>query len=183
MNTYIQSTNNRSSKDIIDLYTTDPKAVQMLLNMEKFNKVILEPACGLGHISKVLSANKYKVISQDLYDFKFGKPNKDFFDLKKWDSDIITNPPFNLAFDFVKHALNIINTGNKVAMFLRFNFIESKKRQSFFKQNPPYIIYVSSSRLTCLKNGDPNYKATGICYAWFIWKKGFKGTISLKLFN
>ena len=37
-----------------DYYATEPRAVELLLEVEKFDKNILEPACGEGHISKVL---------------------------------------------------------------------------------------------------------------------------------
>ena len=47
---------NRSDKERADndYYATDPRAVEMLLELEDFSKNILEPACGEGHISKVL---------------------------------------------------------------------------------------------------------------------------------
>lgn len=37
-----------------DYYATEPKATEWLLRLEKFDGPILEPACGEGHISKVL---------------------------------------------------------------------------------------------------------------------------------
>lgn len=37
-----------------DYYATEPKATEWLLKLEKFDGPILEPACGEGHISKVL---------------------------------------------------------------------------------------------------------------------------------
>lgn len=39
-------------------------------------------------------------------------------------------------------------------MFLKLQFLEGKKRKSFFLDNPPKTIYVSSSRLLCAKNAD-----------------------------
>ncbi len=38
-----------------DYYATSPEATEWLLRLEKFHGPILEPACGEGHISKVLS--------------------------------------------------------------------------------------------------------------------------------
>lgn len=38
-----------------DYYATDPKAVELLLELEQFAPVIWEPACGEGHISKATS--------------------------------------------------------------------------------------------------------------------------------
>lgn len=48
--------------------------VEMLLQMEAFAPVIWEPACGEGHISKVLAAHGYEVISTDLIYRGFGDP-------------------------------------------------------------------------------------------------------------
>jgi hypothetical protein len=46
-------------REAFDYYATDPKAVEMLLELEQFSPVIWEPACGEGHISKVLQAHGY----------------------------------------------------------------------------------------------------------------------------
>ena len=37
-----------------DYYATEPKAAEWLIKLEDFDAPILEPACGEGHISKVL---------------------------------------------------------------------------------------------------------------------------------
>lgn len=55
-----------------DYYATDPQAVEMLLALETFAPVIWEPACGEGHISNVLAAHGYEVISTDLIYRGFG---------------------------------------------------------------------------------------------------------------
>lgn len=56
-----------------DYYATDPKAVEELLKREKFSHYVWEPACGGGHISKVLEAHGYDVLSSDIVDR--GYPN------------------------------------------------------------------------------------------------------------
>lgn len=69
-------------------------------------------------------------------------------------------------------------------MLLKTTFLEGKNRKAFFKENPPKIIYVSSSRINCAKNGDfEKYKSSAISYSWFIWEKGFKGNTIIKWFN
>ena len=47
------------------------------------------------------------------------------------------------------------------------------------------MIYVSSRRLNCAKNGDfEKYKEnSAVAYAWFVWEKGHKGITKLKWFN
>ena len=61
-------------REAFDYYATDPRAVEMLLELEQFSPVIWEPACGEGHISKVLQAHSYEVISTDLIYRGFGDP-------------------------------------------------------------------------------------------------------------
>lgn len=101
--------------------------------------------------------------------------------------DIVTNPPYSLAKEFIEKGLEIIKPGAKVAMFLKIQFLESKGRKDLFLSNPPKTIYVSCSRLVCAKNGDfEEMKLRGgsaVSYAWYVWEKGFTGTTSIKWFN
>ena len=166
-----------------DYYATEPKATELLLKLEKFHKDILEPACGEGHISKVLKKHGYKVTSYDIIDRGYGEVY-DFFKINYWHGDIITNPPYKYAQKFVEHALEIIPEGNKVAFFLKILFLKGKARKKLFEKNPPKYVYVSSSRLKCAKNGDfEKYSSSAVAYAWFIWEKGYKGNTIIKWFN
>ena len=168
-----------------DFYAIDPKALEMLLDLETFNKNIWECACGQGHLSRVLEARGYNVVSTDLVDRGYGTANVDFLQCTEYfDGDIITNPPYNLAINFVKHALDLVPAGNKVAMFLKLTFLESQSRRKFFDESPPKIIYVSSGRLKCGINGDFNANSSSaVAYAWFVWIKGFTGSPQVKWFN
>ncbi len=170
----------RASKDY---YATDPKAVELLLNVEKFQPIILEPACGEGHISEVLKKHGYQVLSYDIVDRGYGGI-QNFFEFTFWGGDIITNPPYKYALEFIKHAISISLPGSKIAFFLKLQFLEGKKRKPFFQTHPPKVIYVSSSRLKCAKNGDfDSIKSSAVAYAWFIWVNGFKGDPIIRWIN
>lgn len=83
-----------------DYYATEPKAMELLLAEEVFAPVIWECACGEGHLSKVLAAHGYEVISTDLIYRGFGDPEPlDFLKetLEDFEGDIITNPPYKYA--------------------------------------------------------------------------------------
>lgn len=169
-----------------DYYATEPAATEWLCRLEKFDNMILEPCCGEGHIAKVLAAHGYQVESRDLINRGFGTPDMDFLsiDNQLWTGDIITNPPYRLAQEFVEKALQIIPTGHKVAMFLKLTFLEGKARRHLFRTTPPIRVWVSSSRLKCAMNGDFGSMGTGaVPYAWFIWEKGYKGETTVKWFN
>lgn len=175
-----------------DYYATEPKALELLLDKEDFHPYVWECACGEGHLSEVLKNHGYKVKSSDLIDrgydgtevIDFLKISKD--DVKKdFPRDIITNPPYKYAKEFVEHALEISMDSTKIAMFLKVQFLEGKARRKLFEEYPPKRIYVSSSRLRCAMNGDfEKYaKSNAVCYAWFIWEKGFKGEPVVRWFN
>lgn len=163
-----------------DYYATTPKAGELLLNLETFSQNIWESACGEGHLSKVFESKGYNVRSSDLMDRGFGDTGIDFLGIDniEWNGDIITNPPYKYAQEFVEKALQIIPTGNKVAMFLKLQFMEGKGRKNLFLKNPPKTIYVSSSRLMCAKNADFKGMVAGggsaVAYAWYIWEKDLK---------
>lgn len=188
------SNHSEGEREQNDYYATEPKAVEILLEHEKFSPYIWECACGEGHISKVLESHGYRVKSSDLYDrgykateiIDFLKVSKDEikFDYSR---DIITNPPYKYAKEFVEHALDISMDATKVAMFLKLTFLESKARKKLFDKYPPKVVYVSSSRLQCAKNGDfEKYGkgvGTAVAYAWFVWEKGFTGDPIIKWVN
>ena len=170
-----------------DYYATEPSAVKILLEHEKFTHEIWEPACGEGHISKTLSAAGHDVYSSDLIYRGFGDPESfDFLkdSLDDFDGDIVTNPPYKYALEFCQTALNTVKTGHKVAMFLKLTFLEGKGRKKFFQTNPPKTVYVFSGRVKCAKNGD--FKSLGssaVAYAWYVWEKGFHGDPVIKWVN
>ena len=169
-----------------DYYATQPLAVEKLLEIEIFSTNIWECACGEGHISKVLENRGHVVRSTDLIDRGYGESGVDFLkQTNGFDGDIITNPPYKYAQEFIERALYLIPEKRKVAMFLKLQFLEGKGRKSLFLLDPPHTVWVSSSRLACAKNGD--FKRSGlsgaVAYAWFIWEKGYNGPTHLKWFN
>ena len=169
-----------------DYYATDPQAVEMLLALESFAPLIWEPACGEGHISKVLTANGYEVISTDLIYRGYGEPEPmDFLTetFPDFEGDIITNPPYSAGLEFVERALETVRPCGKVAMFLKVQFLEGKRRGELFAKTPPRTVYISRSRLACAKNGDFSHTEKAIAYAWYVWEKGFTGDPVIKWFN
>lgn len=170
-----------------DYYATEPKAARLLMEVEQFSPFIWECACGEGHLSKEFEKAGYKVYSSDKVNRGYGYV-QDFLTSKAPplpQFDIITNPPYKHAAEFVEHALDISQEGRKVAMFLKLQFLEGKARRKLFEKYPPKTVYVSSSRLRCAMNGNfKKYaKSNAVCYAWFVWEKGYTGDIILKHFN
>ena len=185
--TLAASNHSDAERQCEDYYATEPKAIELLLEVETFSPVIWECACGGGHMAKVLEKNGYNVIGTDLVYRGYGdKESLDFLEetLDEFEGDIITNPPYKYALEFVQKALDSVQVGRKVAMFLKLQFLEGKERKQFFLENPPKIVYVSSSRLKCAINGDfKDIESSAVSYAWFVWEKGFKGDPIIKWIN
>ncbi len=167
-----------------DYYATDPRAVEMLLAEEVFDRNIWEPACGEGHISEVLKKNGYDVYSSDLIERGYGDSGIDFLKCRTayCGGDIITNPPYKFAREFVEKALELVVEGHKVAMFVKLTFLEGQARRELFRQHPPQTVYVSSARLECGKNGEFT-GSSAVAYCWIVWQKGHYGPTHLKWIN
>lgn len=169
---------NHSETDRVqrDYYATDPKALETLLKYETFAHNVWEPCCGEGHLSNVMKQRGHEVKESDIVD-RIGNEIIDFLTFPpKFDGDIITNPPYAMAKECVESAMSCIPEGNKVAMFLKLTFLEGKARKALFRTYPPKRIYVFSERQKCAPNGDfSKVGSSAVCYAWFVWEKGFKG--------
>lgn len=165
-----------------DYYATPPEATRAILDKEILKGSILEPACGEGHISEVLKEYypSQEVLSTDLIDRGYGQGDVDFltyeFD-RKFDN-IITNPPFKYAKEFIERGLELAN--KKVIMFAKIQLLESEKRRELFEEHPPKYIYVFSKRINPWRNGSPTDEkgkpwSSTMCFAWYVWEAGFKG--------
>lgn len=106
-----------------DFYETEPAATHAVLRFlmhewyrkqEVKNLRVWEPACGRGAISNIMLEYKAMidgVISTDLIDRGFGTSGVDFMSVDRLPATsrgvydtIITNPPFELTYDFFMHA-------------------------------------------------------------------------------
>ncbi len=185
--TTLGTNHNETEREHNDFYATDPKAMELLLDQETFSNNIWECACGAGHLSRILESHGYNVLSTDLIYRGYGlEKSVDFLkdDFPTYNGDIITNPPYKYALEFIQKALDMIPRGHKVAMFLKLQFLEGKRRKGFFLKNPPKTIYVSSSRIQCAMNGEfEKYGSSAVAYAWYIWVKGHKGDPVIKWMN
>lgn len=170
-----------------DFYATPPCATKALLkyckenNINIFDRTILEPACGKGHIADVLIEEGLDIIAFDIIDRDY-QHQKDKIDFFMYDDDvnynIITNPPYKFAKEFIEHSLDIVKPNCYICMLLKITFLEGKARHEMFKKNPPYKVLIFSNRVNCSKQGDfekDSEYGGAVGYAWYIWKKGYTG--------
>ena len=106
---------------------THPSITQMLLDREEFDGTIWEPACGQGDMNRVLIDRGYDVFSTDLTDRGYGEGRVDFLkddQISRFGKvdNIITNPPFKIATEFVLQSKKVAQ--KKTCIFNRTSFWE-----------------------------------------------------------
>lgn len=162
-----------------DYFPTPEWATHALIDNEKFEGEIWEPACGDGAMSRVLAHTGCPVVSTDLFDRGFGDSGIDFLKAERIADNIVTNPPYNSAEAFVKAGLR--QSRRKVALLLRLAFVEgANRRRTIFAKTPPTRIWVFSERITFYPAGAVQKGSGTTAYAWFIWDKMDIGSSQLK---
>jgi len=172
-----------------DFYATDPIAIQELYNkfwcfLELSNSV-WECACGNGHLVKGLKevAPHIDIFCSDIVRRDFPCEQIDFLKSNtSYYGDIITNPPYKYALEFISQGLSLVQGKRKVIMFLKLTFLESQKRKLFFDKYPPKYVIVFSKRIQAAINGNEEMfkKSSAACYAWFVWEKGYHEDVTIK---
>jgi hypothetical protein len=155
-----------------DVYETPPEAVEALLRVESLPAHVWEPCCGSGRIVETMRAHGFCVTASDLVGDRI-----DF--LMEWRAPesvaaIVTNPPFKLADDFVRHGLKLVPT---VAMLLRLNFLESEGRSDIIDGGCLARVHVFADRLPRMHRqgwDGPRSSAT-TAFAWFVWQRDHAG--------
>jgi hypothetical protein len=175
------SSTNRNSEERVeyDFYPTPKWCVARLMEKMSFfpsDQIWLEPCAGNGAIIKAIKelypsdSDTWKAIELQsrfepelraltenviIGDYLASEPGK--VDV------IITNPPFSLAFEIIKKALE--SKPRVVCMLLRLNFLGSKERSSFMREHTPDV-YVLPNRPSFTGKGTDSIE-----YAWFVWSE------------
>lgn len=173
--------------DSLDYFPTPPWAVRAFcvnaLSLKRgYTRSMHElsawdPACGEGHLLHGLRDSFGEVHGSDVYDYRKGFPVGDFLDEglgHYWEPPavdwIITNPPFNLAADFVRKALTLRPRGG-VAMIMRTAWLEtaSRYRDVFSGDLRPSEVWISADRIPMVKGRYDPDASSATSYAWFLW--------------
>lgn len=154
-------------------YPTPPCATLTLCAVEQFAGAIWEPACGEGHMVRALESMGHRVVATDLVDYGFGTSGVDFLDFTAGRANaienIVTNPPYDLARQFIVKALTLA-TG-KVCMLLRLGALAGQKNGALFNGTPLARVHVFSRRIPMQRGRlATDDDAQGmIDFAWFVW--------------
>jgi hypothetical protein len=168
------------AKDSLDDFPTPPWATRALAEhvisgQDLSQQSCWEPACGEGHMAKVLAEYFGTVHASDIHPYGYGS-TCDFLDeasVREVDW-IITNPPFKQAEEFAAKALSIAERG--VAIFARTVFAESVGRyERLFSTMPPTKVAIFAERVPLFKGRLDPKGSTATSYAWFVWDKPLTG--------
>jgi hypothetical protein len=168
------------ASDSPDDFPTPPWATRALLEhvigpAEVNLLTCLEPACGAGHMAKVLKEYFADVRCSDAHDYGYATV-RDYlsypYETKAVDW-VITNPPFRLAEEFVIRSLDVARVG--VAMLVRTVFLESVGRyQRLFKVHAPAVFAPFVERVPMVRGRLDAKATTATGYAWLVWEHGAK---------
>jgi len=184
-----------------DEYYTEPWITRALLDtlkQEGINfKYIWEPACGRGDMVSVfkeygyaVKEYDYSVVASDIdlsvYEEDTYRFQKDFIEINRLpsifpakDIAIITNPPYNIAENFINHALGF--DVKLVAMLLRNEWDCAKTRTYLFeeyvlgKKFAMKIVLTSRPRWDDWRNKPKPDKGPRHNYSFFCWINGWQG--------
>jgi hypothetical protein len=187
-----------SARDALDFFPTPPWGTRALVEIVLRDRLgfdlemtrIWEPAAGEGHMAEVL--REYKpacVFASDVHRYpeargridRIGSFTGEGLDVVKAPDFrlhergpgldfVITNPPFNLAEQFLERALR---EAEVVCLLLRSNFIDTQGRyERVFSKTPPLCVAQFAERLPMHEGRwDPDGD-TATSYAWFVWARG-----------
>lgn len=144
-----------------------------ILDRETFNRNIY--AFSFGE-TDIFSSLKVRGFDSTIFHMHGAGAIDTFCLFGKCDGDILANPPCPKAEFFVRKALSMIPEGHKAALLLKLTWSENTKRDVFFVDCPPSAVYAfrKSKKRTDTVDG-----AAFTMFAWFVWKKGFKGVSTI----
>jgi hypothetical protein len=147
----------------LDFYPTPPEATRALLPLiDSWPREVWEPCCGAGAISEVLIREGFEVVSSDIEPRGYGRV-ADFFDIVTVSHPtVITNPPFNEAERFIRHAYEIGVT--RMALLLKIDYWNAATRRGLFEEWRPSLFCPLTWRLDFTGAGRPHTNC-----AWCIW--------------
>lgn len=166
----IMGGNGAKARKASDLYPTPPEVTVALMRFLKLPRStqIWEPACGQDDMVEALRGCGMLAYGTDI------RSGQDFLD--SWQprstiaacSWIITNPPFSLADEFIRHAAEI---GKPFAMLLKAQYWHAAKRAQLFREIPPsYVLPLTWRPDFLFKERDGKKGASPLMdVMWCVW--------------
>lgn len=171
-----------------DLYETPACATRALIacgEVENLGAPIWEPCAGRGAIARELLAAGHNVIAQDLVAYDLADdgietPIDFLMERKARGSVIVTNPPYKIADQFIRHGLSL---DVPVVVLLRLVAIEGVSRSDLIDKHLRRV-WAGIERLPMMHRDGwegPKNANSGAPFAWFVFEPGKRlGAIELR---
>ncbi len=158
-----------------DAYYTPAWCTEALLRHVDFYGLTWEPAVGEYHMADVLKGAGVDVITSDI------NMGIDFLTVQRPSKvkNVITNPPYSLAKEFIEQALGA--TGlfrGKVAMLLRNEYDSASTRQHLFSKCPQFalkLVLTKRPRWFSDNKASPRHN-----FSWFVWDWAHEGPAEIR---
>lgn len=161
-----------------DWYVEPAWTSERLFDVELFDGLVADPACGLGRILKAADASGHLVHGSDVVKRSvWCEQEKDFLTSIIRADNIVSNPPFGIADKFAAHALRM--AGFKVALLLPTKWMNGAKRGAWLETTPLRRVWLLGPRPSMppgpvIEAGiAPGNGTTD--FAWFVWERGYEG--------
>lgn len=148
-----------------DQYYTPTWAIDALLSKEKFKGQTWEPAEGDGRIVAALRRAGCEASGSDV------ATGTDFLTTFREVDNVVTNPPWGLKTEFIRHAQDCAR--RKVALLLPLSALSGVARRPLFQNRAFRLrsVYVFDQRLNFNSDKGSSTLTTG----WFVWERGYHG--------
>jgi hypothetical protein len=160
-----------------DAYDTPEWCVERLLDNFTFDTHVWEPCAGRGNISGVLRRYGYDVYESDIrtglnfLGFSKRAPGRD---IKH--NQIITNPPYALAKEFIEQALAMAWPYGRVAMLLRNEYDCAKSRKHLWDLPFSHKLVLTKRPMWIEgTTGSPRHN-----FSWFLWDWNYESTPTIQ---
>lgn len=155
-----------------DWYVDPSWCTDLLLDRIPFSGPTHDPCCGSGTIPKAIAA-RHNIVQDysgsDLVYRGYGEGGRDFLSDPGPYTNLIFNPPYKIAEQFILHAVGIAK--GKVAALVNLKFLASQgRRQRLFKPHPPMAVLILSRRPSMPPGGSGIEAKGGTAdYCWLVW--------------
>jgi len=157
----------------LESYRTPPGVTEPLIAVEQLPMGCWDP-CGDDddNIAIALKAHGKTVVATDI-----ARDGIDFRNRHKAPlgiEAIVTNPPFSLAADFVRHGLLLVP---KVIVLERIQFLESEARADLFDAGKLARIFTFRNRVPRMHRSDweGRHASPSMMLAWFVFERAHAG--------
>lgn len=151
-----------------DFYPTPPDATVALVRRyaEYIPSTVWEPSCGDGAMARVMRRlmPDRRILATDLVHRGYGMGGLNFLRVPALPdrAAIITNPPFNLADNFITHAHELGSPF--VALLLKMQFWNARKRVALWHKHTPKAVHPITWRVDWTGQG-----AATMDLMWCVW--------------